>query len=201
MMILSALLKPMEKLVNGILALDKEKAQQLQSLAGKVIQIQFLPIDFSCYLIIHHHTVQLANSTDEFPHTVIRGTPIALTHLLYHQAKMLPENVSITGDLLVLQSLKNIIGTIEIDWEEQLARYIGDIAAHTVCQQWRNMCRYQRNAITSFIRSNKEFWQEELQIFPPRNELTDFFDDVDTLRNDVERLAARIELILQSETC
>jgi ubiquinone biosynthesis protein UbiJ len=39
----------------------------------------------------------------------------------------------------------------------------------------------------------REYLQEEAAVLPSRAELADFLAEVDTLRDDVERLAARVE--------
>jgi ubiquinone biosynthesis protein UbiJ len=106
------------------------------------------------------------------------ATPGAIAVRLAELARATPENVSITGDLHVIQTLKNIFTSIDIDWEEKLSHYIGDVAAHIFCQKWRKLCEYQHYAIKSFTRSSREYLQEEMRCFPTRAELTDFFDDI-----------------------
>jgi ubiquinone biosynthesis accessory factor UbiJ len=44
-----------------------------------------------------------------------------------------------------------------------------------------------------------EFLQEELRVVPSKNELDDFFNDVDELRLSVERLQAHINQLMTSK--
>ena len=199
-MILSALLKPVEKCLNHYLAADAEKANALNALNNKIIHVYLSPLNFECYVIIDNTELRLIRQCNEPANTIIRGTPIALLSLLRDKNTVLPENVSITGDLHVIQTLKNIFASIDIDWEEKLSHYIGDVAAHIFCQKWRKLCEYQNYAAKSVTRSSREYLQEEIRCFPTREELTDFFDDIDHLRNSVDRLSARIDLLTQSET-
>lgn len=194
-MLLSGLLKPLEKLLNHYLSNDAEKAAQLAKLSGKVIQINLNPLHFTCYIHIDNDQLRLSKQTDTPANTIISGTPFSLMQTLNQKGMTLSEEVSITGDLLLIQTLKNIFLSIDMDWEESLSQYMGDVAAHTACQWFRKITQYQQYAVKSFVRNSKEYWQEELKYFPPRAELEDFFNDVDVIRNDVERLQARIDFL------
>ena len=43
-----------------------------------------------------------------------------------------------------------------------------------------------------------EYLQEELRAFPSRNELDDFYNDIDELSLDVERLQAHVNQLLSA---
>jgi ubiquinone biosynthesis accessory factor UbiJ len=199
-MILSALLKPVEKCLNQYLAADIEKSNAVHQLNGKIIHLYLIPLNFECYVLIENGKLSLTKQYHNPANVIIRGTPLALLNLLKSQNSVLPESVTLTGDIPIVQKLQNIFTSIEIDWEEKLSHYVGDVAAHTLCQQWRKLCDYQHYAVKSFTRSSKEFLQEELCFFPTRNELTEFYNEVDQLRDALDRLSARIDLLTQSET-
>ena len=50
----------------------------------------------------------------------------------------------------------------------------------------------------SMRRDVTEYLQEELRAFPPREEVNDFFNDIDELSLRVERLAAHVNQLLES---
>ena len=78
------------------------------------------------------------------------------------------------------------------DLEEELSRVIGDVAAHQVGTAARSMLGFAQRAASTFAQNVSEFLQEEGRDVPSRTEADEFIADVDKLRDDVERLEARI---------
>ena len=53
--------------------------------------------------------------------------------------------------------------------------------------------RWGRQSADNLSLDLKEYLQEEARLLPSRYEIEEFLDQADTLRDDVERLAARVE--------
>ncbi|HEY5807796.1 MAG TPA: hypothetical protein VIT67_07495, partial [Povalibacter sp.] len=81
------------------------------------------------------------------------------------------------------------------DLEEELSRVIGDVAAHQVGNVARSVLAFGRRATDTFSQNIAEYLQEEGRDLPTRVEADEFIAGVDTLRDDVERVAARLSLL------
>ena len=79
------------------------------------------------------------------------------------------------------------------DWEEELSQIIGDVAAHQVGNFFRNFGQWTRQTGDTVARNFGEFLSEESRDVPTDWEVEKFCSDVDTLRDDVDRLLARID--------
>jgi ubiquinone biosynthesis protein UbiJ len=101
----------------------------------------------------------------------------------------------VEGQTDLAQELGELLGGIEVDWEEQLSRLVGDPVAHQVGSGLRSAGRWGRHSAETLTQNLGEYLQEEARLLPSRNEVAAFLDDIDRLRDDVERLAARIARI------
>ena len=79
------------------------------------------------------------------------------------------------------------------DWEEQLSHLVGDAAAHQVGNLVRDTLQWGAKSVDTLGRDLTEYLQEESRQLPQRDEVNKFLAAVDVLRNDVERLDARVK--------
>jgi ubiquinone biosynthesis protein UbiJ len=92
----------------------------------------------------------------------------------------------------VAQKFRDLLSESQPDFEEELARTIGDVAARRVANVARDVFDWGRKAAGSFTGSVVEYLQEEGRDLPTRTEAEEFLADVDRLRDDAERLEARL---------
>jgi ubiquinone biosynthesis protein UbiJ len=69
---------------------------------------------------------------------------------------------------------------------------VGDVAARQVANVARGLLDWGRRASGSFAGSVAEYLQEEGRDLPTRTEVEEFLSAVDRLRDDAERLEARL---------
>ena len=86
----------------------------------------------------------------------------------------------------------------EPDWEEELSRLVGDVAAHRLGSVARGLADWGLKAADTLALDAGEFLTEESRQIPTRYELEEFLDAVDTMRNDVDRLEARLDRLVAS---
>jgi ubiquinone biosynthesis accessory factor UbiJ len=189
-----------EQALNRYLALDPEGAQRLARLHGRVICIEVTGFGTRLYLIPGTKGIQVFGDYAGEPDCVLRGPPLALTRIGVTQRKedqLFSGQVQVSGDTHLAQEFGRLIGGIEVDWEEQLSRIIGDPAAHEIGSAVRATQRWGDRSADTLAQDVKEYLQEEGRLLPTRYETEAFLDEVDRLRDDVERLAARVDRIAQ----
>jgi ubiquinone biosynthesis protein UbiJ len=101
--------------------------------------------------------------------------------------------VRVEGDTALAQHFGTILADLDIDWEEQLSKLTGNIVAHEVGRVARTAAGYADRMRATLEQNLREYLQEEARVLPTRFEIREFLDAVDVLRDDVERLGARIE--------
>jgi ubiquinone biosynthesis protein UbiJ len=133
--------------------------------------------------------------------TVLRGTPISLFKmgLVSNAANLLLKGeIEISGDTRLGHRFKNVFSQMDIDWSEPLAGLVGDGLAYQLQQTGSKLGRWGKQTVKSVSTSFSEYLQEESRDVVTETELEIFNEDVDRLRNDVDRLQAKTDLIIGS---
>jgi ubiquinone biosynthesis protein UbiJ len=124
----------------------------------------------------------------------IEGTPLSLLALAGPDAerRLRAGGIRIEGDAETAQKFRDLLALVRPDFEEELARVLGDVAAHRIANLARGLLGWGRSTADSVATSVVEFLQEEGRDLPTRVEVDEFLEGVDRLRDDAERVEARI---------
>jgi ubiquinone biosynthesis protein UbiJ len=101
----------------------------------------------------------------------------------------------ITGSPEVAERFATLLKLARPDLEEHAARWIGDLPAHAVGELARGASAWLERAARALRTNTAEFLQEESRALPAALEAQAFYGDVERLRDDVERAAARLARI------
>ena len=185
----------LESAFSAVLSLDQQAQTRLSALSGKLFDVHWLGVDLHMYCLVHHDKVELLRYFDGEVDTTIRGAPIAMLSLGSGNRALFTGQVEILGDIKAGQQFRRLLGTLSIDWEEHLATITGDIAAHQIGNLVRGTDRWLGRSAQSLRADVSEYLREERQDLPSANECDEFYQHVDQLRDDVERLEARLNRI------
>ncbi len=189
------LLGYLEKALNAYLQQGGQSEKRLARMAGKSIGVELLPMQlhFNCHFTQDRVTLDMQ---DDFqPHTKIKGTPLQLLGALVNKERrhqFFADDLSIEGDAEFAQQVIDLFDHIEIDWEEHASRLIGDASAHHLSKLVNSMQGWMKSAGKDLTQDINDYLHEEAAWFPVREELQEFFADIDTLRMDADRLESRI---------
>ncbi|HXO65963.1 MAG TPA: SCP2 sterol-binding domain-containing protein [Steroidobacteraceae bacterium] len=104
-------------------------------------------------------------------------------------------DVVISGDTHLAEQFRELGRLLRPDPEEELALLVGDVAAHRLGRVARAALRLPRRAAGTAFVNLAEYLGHERGDLVPRREGEQFLRGVDTLREDVDRAAARLELL------
>lgn len=179
---------------NRLLRLDPATLARLGGLHGKVIRFEFSDVRRVMFVLPSEAGIQLRAEHDAEPHLSLTGPLAAFARLAWRRdaARLDSGELSLRGDVALAQDVQRLLAAIDIDWEEQAARLIGDVGAHELGRWARAANAWRRRAFEILSRDLAEYLQEEGRHLPRRDELEEFLGAVDVLRSDVDRLAQRI---------
>jgi ubiquinone biosynthesis protein UbiJ len=179
---------------NRLLRLDPETLRRLGDLDGRVICIDLRDLGRRIYLHPSEAGFRMSDSSTQPPAVTLRGsvTVFARLGLAGPGAEVAPGDLEIEGDVALGQKMQRILQRLDLDWEEPLARLLGDPLGHAVGQGLRAAYAWHVQALKTLSADAAEYLREEVRLVPSRRELDGFFDAVDTLRADVDRLEARL---------
>ena len=104
-------------------------------------------------------------------------------------------SVRISGDAETAQSFRKLFEAARPDFEEELSRVVGDAAAHHLANVARGALDFGRRAFATLALNVGEYLTEESRDLPARAEVEAWLEGVDRLREDVDRLEARIRQV------
>ena len=197
----SVLVAGLQAAVKNFLELDPELAEGIAELEGAVLEVHVQGIDKrfqlhpSCTGVGVVVVDDDAQSWATVPDVTISGPPFTLLRLLGSLESVdgvLPPDVSISGDLPLLQKLSRLAKRANIDWEEPLSTLFGDSIAHELGRGVRGFVSWARVATETLAWDLGEYLREERRLSPARLDVDDFAGHVDETRDDVERLAVRV---------
>lgn len=181
-----------EKMVNKVLSLDEEILASLAILAGKVFEIDVQNTDIRIFILPSGDGITLASEYEGKADVVLKGRPSALLGMITAE-KVGAGDIEINGNVGLAQKFHSILKNMDVDWEEYLSHFVGDITAHNVGNFLRGMSRFAKATGKTIGLDISEYLRYEKEALLDKLELDEFIQTVDKLRNDVERLQKRVE--------
>lgn len=190
----------LQKAINQALYLDEQMPSKLQVLNGKVLEMVISPLNVNFFIQFEHGELLLLDKFDGHPDTIIHSNPIGLIRLSLLPASrarsLFNDKIRISGDIELGQNVKKLFDEMDIDWEGHLAHFTGDVVAHQIGSFVRKGIEFKNQVSQSMQLNITEYLQEELRLFPSKNELEDFYNDIDELALSVERLQAHVHQLM-----
>jgi ubiquinone biosynthesis protein UbiJ len=200
MSVSAALSATFEALLNQAILLDPETPARLAPMHGKVIRLDLLGLGASLYLIPNPNGIQVLNNFEGEADCTLYGSPFDLMRMRGSKQsadQLFKGSVEIKGDSALAQAFGTLLADLDIDWEEQLSRITGDVAAHEIGKLVKSALNWGRSVNRTTEQNLQEYLQEELRLLPAPFEISAFLDEVDRLRDDAERLEARLQRLKQ----
>ncbi|MDI9818991.1 MULTISPECIES: SCP2 domain-containing protein [unclassified Legionella] len=187
-------LKALQQAINHALALDESSAGKMAALQGKVLEIIIAPLGVNFFIHFDERQMKLLADYEGHPDTTIHSSPLGLIRLSFlpaSQARSLfNDKIRLSGDIELGQQVKKLFDELDIDWEGHLAHFTGDVVAYQLGSFVRQGLTFKKQFGDSLRHNLTDYLQEELALFPSGEEMNDFFNDIDQLSLDVERLYA-----------
>ncbi len=188
----SALLFPVETLVNGLIARDSHVAGNLSRFRGKRVEVRTPHTGLN--LLFDADGIRLRTLDSEAPgepaDVTVRGTAPQLFRLLSDSERPLADReIRVEGDAELLLDLQRALDEIDVRWEDYLGPILGDILTGGLSSAVTDA----RDAGGNIKRNLENFVQYEAGVMPTPEEMGLFVARVDELRLRVDRLQARID--------
>ncbi len=189
-------LSGLETAINIYLHLDPETIKRTAKLSNKVIKIELTDWETSFYVLPSSSGLALLADYDKKPQATISGPLSGLVRVSLDKASsqsLFKQGVKITGDVQLGEQMQDILRRIDIDWEEHLSRFVGDIFAHQIARGFKKTIQIGKHTTETLQRNMKEYLHEEAKYFPTQQQIEAFYRNIGKLRDDVDRAEARIK--------
>ena len=194
------LLQPLEALLDRHVQASSKARALIATLEGRALEVRVARTPLCLRFTVAAGRLMVRFAGDGAPDAVIEGPPLSLAALAGPQAedRVRAGGVKISGDADTASSFRELFAAARPDFEEELSRLTGDVAAHHLARAARDAFAFGQRVMDTLARNVGEYLTEEGREVPARTELETLLGDVDRLREDVDRFEARLARIESS---
>ena len=197
------LTQAIENLLNRNLPRSPRARELASSLVGKRVRVEARGLGWVIIAESLNTSIRLTRETTDGqpPDADISGSLLNLAALAgSHPEEVIQRgDVTIRGDAEIAQKFRELAMLLKPDVEEELSRLIGDSPAHQALRLVRLATGFGRRAAQTGVRNVAEYLAHERGDLVPRAEAEDFYRGVERLREDLDRVEARVHFIEHAE--
>lgn len=187
---------PINAMIATVVRTNPEARQLLAESDGGLIAIELQDPSVSIRLGVMANGVELQSDYSAEPDLLLSGNVQALMAMAdAGHDPILDGRVTATGDMSLAKLLQQLLLVLSVDWEAQLAPFIGDAAAHKLGTAVRGFSTWVSKTRERGTEDVGEYLQEESGTLVTRVEWGGLERGVDALREQLDRLSARIDRV------
>jgi ubiquinone biosynthesis protein UbiJ len=182
--------------INHVLKAEPWAMSELARHAGKVILVS-LPIGRLCFELTPDGSLAAFENVDESS-LELEVSPEILRDLasgLGSLREQAMKSVKITGDADLAQLLGRLAGQIRWEYEEDLARFIGDAPANFAVREGKKFVAAGKSAATDLLENVVEYVSEERKVLLNKRDFLIRKNELNALRDAVDRIEKRIQFL------
>ncbi len=192
---LETLLRPLANILNRNIQEITPARELCEQLDGATIAVRVRDTSLAMYFRIDAEVITLSGKSATDPDVVIEGSLLTLARMAgtSGESAVRDGTLDLTGNAETAQAFEELLAYAKPDIEEQVSTLLGDVAAHHLGEIARGIGDWAQDARSTMGSNIREYLQEESRDLPSRYEVERFTQQVDSLRDGVARLEARLD--------
>ncbi len=197
-------IRPVEELLNRVLAKDSYLQSHIKTFLGKSLQISVHPPGVTVTVLFEQDRIRLLSSPAELVNieitASIRGNVSELLPLLIEKPDRKPLSnpaITVTGDVNFIQDIYASLHDLDIDWEDYLAPMLGNLITNELSRFGKDLQEWTQQVSSNMRRNVEEYLKEEERIFPKKEQLKDFNEELDRLKLKIDRVKAKFKVLYE----
>ncbi|HVF33761.1 MAG TPA: hypothetical protein VND91_00375 [Candidatus Saccharimonadia bacterium] len=191
--------------LDRVVALDPQGADRVRELEGRALDVTWAGPEFSARIEVRDGHIVFGPGASRLdggkPADLgVRATLAGALNMLLRERgeRGLPgldaaaTKVQISGDAELARTLSRVVERFEPDVERAFAGVLGEVAGVQLARALKRGLDWARESVSSLAQDAGAFVRDESRDAVARTEIDDFLADVDRLRDDAERVAARV---------
>ena len=184
--------------INHVLSSEPWATGELARHAGKTILLK-LPVGDLCFEITPAGLLAVSEASDTSS-LVLEVSARALSELTGSTGSLREQAfkaVKITGDADLAQLLGRLVGQVRWEYEEDLARLVGDAPANFAVRQGKKFVSASKSAASDLLSNVVEYVSEERKVLLNQRDFIAHKNELNELRDAVDRMEKRIQILVQ----
>ncbi|ACV27669.1 ubiquinone biosynthesis accessory factor UbiJ [Kangiella koreensis] len=199
-MILPLFAPAIEMMINQAIKLDPDAQSRLESLDNKIIKVVLTDLNISFFIVIEDSLILVKPDLNKQPNAELTGSSASFFNLALSEKgsdSIFKGEVHFAGEIGTAQNFQNFFKQLNIDWEEHLSKYTGDIVAHQMVGHGKKVGDWLQKTATTAKQNFSEYIRFEAKLSPASIELENFYDAIADLKSDSDKLKQRVERLSQ----
>lgn len=179
---------------NRYLDCDPERAQALENINDKILSITIKEANFTLIMQVQNARFFEADLSQQIDASIIVSMHVLSGKMRGQDQNQLLKDgiIEIQGDSHVASVFNKVMNEIEIDWQDVISKYTGDIVARQITTGAKSVASVLRRLGDNLRLDVRDYLQDDLQIAVTESEVEHFVEQVDDLRARTDRLEARL---------
>ena len=180
--------------LNRYLGSDPRALALCENLAGRALELRFSDLGLRLVFIAESHGMQLRGTPESEADVCLTGTASAFGRILFSggQEGITGGGLRIEGDVGVAQRFADLFASVDFDLTDFIDARLGPVPAYFIGKGLKQARALFSRAARELPEQTAEYLREETRDVIGGWEHEKFMTEVETLRDDAERLAARV---------
>jgi len=200
LMLQQVLCAAVEFIINEALKLNINSNEQLSALEQKTLVVKLAELGFPLCFSINEGKVLVTKLVDRADCTII--TSIKTLQELKKEQQLTElikqERLELTGDIKVAQHFASLAETLDIDWQTELAKHIGDVATHKLVQFGKMVKEKVTFANEQIQADSSEYLVHEQRLVVTSSQINHFNQAVSAVKLHAEQVESRLNQLMNS---
>lgn len=182
--------------LNRALALDPPSRDGVAALEGRRIAVQLRGVNLALAIRVHDGKLVVGPHGEAPADLNLHASPASLLAFALRRGEdspLPPGKVDISGDAELARRVEKLLRDFQPDVEEAFAKTFGDVLGVPLARLLASAFAWTRASAQAFVQDSAEYLREESRDLVAPAEMERFLDDVDSLREQVDRLDARVQ--------
>lgn len=184
-----------DRSINSLLKRDPGAAQRARPLLNKTIRLQLQEFSQPLYFFFGPQRIDVLGEYEGQVDVSLSFSLSQLHQLTDNQqitALLKSDELTIDGDIQLIQRFGELLLSLDIDWAEQISPYTGDVIAHQLSNTGQRLVNKAKELRKTGRERVSDYLIEELRLAPGRLEYTHFCDNLEQLQSQLQRLEQQV---------
>ena len=192
----------LELIMNKALALNNNKSVSFSAVAQKTLTLALAELPFTLCFTVNttaNQAVVIVRSSAEFSDCTINTSINTLNKLKAQQSLtqlIKQDELDVTGDIKIAQQFANIAQSLEIDWQTELAKHLGDVPTHKLLQFGNKITKSLVGKGKQLDADIGEYLVHEKRLVVTTSQINAFNQKTKDVASKVDSLSARIDKLV-----
>jgi len=191
----------LELIINKALSLNN-KSLSFATVAQKTLTLELAELSFPlCFTVDNTSSpvVNIVRSTTECSDCSIKTSVSTLKKLKANQSLtqlIKQDELDVSGDIKIAQQFANIAQSLEIDWQTELAKHLGDVPTHKLLQFGNKITKSLLATGKQLEADISEYLVHEKRLVVTSSQINAFNQQTKDAASKVDSLSARIDKLV-----